>query len=189
MSSILNPSNEDFSKFVNTQSNFYIDKTDYISETIKQINSEGRYICFTRPRRFGKTITAKMLSAYYSKGCDSKELFANLKIAQDPSFLTHLNKYNVIYIDMNSIKAKYEDFISVYDNHPIIKDIVDFIQFSIMWELKQVQEFADSFVGNPFINDKSVVSALSVIYEKLRAKFIFIMDEWDLIYREYKNDT
>lgn len=185
MGRILNPDNEDFSNFVNIQSNLYIDKTDFISETIKQINSEGRYICFTRPRRFGKTMTAKMLSAYYSKGCESKELLANLKIAEDPLFSDHLNKYNVIYIDMNSMQGEFEDF-EVTDN---VQDIVDFIKFKIMIALKENNEFSKAIDNNPLISSKSLPAAIYEISTKLNEKFIFIMDEWDLVYREYKNDS
>ena len=122
MGSILNPGNNDFAITTDTDQNeIYVDKTDFISEMNKRINKKLRFICFTRPRRFGKTITAKMLSAYYSKGCDSKELFDDLKLSQDPSFLTHLNKYNVIYIDMNGI---YEEFLRTKKTE-IVQDVVD----------------------------------------------------------------
>ncbi len=186
MGGILNPDNADFCKLVNkSQEHLFIDKTDFLSEMIKKTNAEDCYYCFTRPRRFGKTMTAKMLAAYYSKGCDSKELFANLKIAKDPSFPVHLNKYNVVYIDMNNIKAEFEDF----ETTDSVKDIVDFIKFASMLELKENDDFAKIINNNPLISSKSLSKALLEINLKLGEKFIFIIDEWDLIYRDYKNDT
>lgn len=109
MGYVLNPNNFDFKNrsLVKTPK-FYVDKTDFIAYLNQNIHSDDKFICFTRPRRFGKTITAKMLSAYYSKGCDSKELFDRFKISSDSSYTEHLNKYNVIYIDMNGI---YEEFL------------------------------------------------------------------------------
>ncbi|MGN1392475.1 MAG: AAA family ATPase, partial [Succinivibrionaceae bacterium] len=185
MGSILNPSNEDFLEYIKSKEIIYVDKTDFISEINKYVKTPQKYICFTRPRRFGKTVTAKMLSAYYSKGCDSKELFANLKIAQDPSFLTHLNKYNVIYIDMNKIKS---DF-SFIEKSEKIQDIVDYLLYTTVLELKEKEAFAKIIENNPLISSKSLPKAVYDISLKLNEKFIFIMDEWDLIYREYKNDT
>ena len=113
MSDILNPGNELFRRTVQTKPpRFYVDKTDFIAQMNNIICSNEQYICFMRPRRFGKTITAQMLSAYYSKGCDSKELFDRFKISADSAYIEHLNKYNVIYIDMNFILQKYESFAS-----------------------------------------------------------------------------
>uniref|UniRef100_UPI00402AF5BB AAA family ATPase n=1 Tax=Succinivibrio sp. TaxID=2053619 RepID=UPI00402AF5BB len=64
------------------------------------IDTEERFICVTRPRRFGKSVTVKMLNAYYSKGCDSKALFSDLNIVSKPDFEKHLNQHDVIYLDM-----------------------------------------------------------------------------------------
>ncbi len=186
MGSILNPDNEDFCKLARkSKDHLFVDKTDFISEMIKKTNEEDCYYCFTRPRRFGKTMSAKMLAAYYSKGCDSKKIFSDLKISKDPSFLTHLNKYNVIYIDMNSIKSEFDDF----DASDQVQDIVDFLKFKTIIELKQNKDFAKIINDNPLISSKSLPKALYEISVGLNEKFIFIMDEWDLVYREYKNDT
>ena len=74
----------------------YIDKTQLLAFTNSVLLSKDKYVCVSRPRRFGKSITADMLVAYYSKGSSSKELFSKFKIAKDPSFNEHLNKYNTI---------------------------------------------------------------------------------------------
>ncbi len=185
MDSKLNPNNDDFFEYIKSDNIIYVDKTDFISEMNKYVNTPQKYICFTRPRRFGKTVTAKMLSAYYSKGCDSKELFDDLKLSQDPSFLTHLNKYNVIYIDMNNIQEKFDQF----DKTPKIQDIVDFLRYKIVKELKTIKKWKECIESDEDISSTSVMDAISIIKNNLKEQFVFIMDEWDLIYREYENNT
>ena len=98
MGILLNPSNIDFQKAVNSE--IYVDKTELIKHTNKVINTAQQYICVSRPRRFGKSMAANMLTAYYSKGCDSRELFSPYKISESDSFEKHINKYNVIHINM-----------------------------------------------------------------------------------------
>ncbi|MBS1325155.1 MAG: AAA family ATPase, partial [Blautia sp.] len=90
----LNPDNTAFQKAVNTE--IYVDKSMLIAYTNKLLNTEHEEICVSRPRRFGKSMAANMLAAYYSRGCDSKELFAKLKISKHHDFDKHLNQYNVI---------------------------------------------------------------------------------------------
>ena len=94
----LNPKNKRF--WEATRSEIYVDKTGLIAYTNKRINTEQKYICVSRPRRFGKSMALNMLVAYYSCGCDSRELFAGRKIEQDKSFARHLNQYDVIYLNM-----------------------------------------------------------------------------------------
>ena len=97
----LNPGNENFASTVRTGN--YVDKTMMISIVNGLMDTDGKYICMSRPRRFGKTIAGNMLCAYYSKGCDSRELFRPYDIATKyDGFDEKLNKYNVICIDMNS---------------------------------------------------------------------------------------
>ena len=88
----LNPGNEEFYRAVNSQ--IYVDKTELIRYTNQYINTEHRNICVSRPRRFGKSMAANMLTAYYSSGCDSKDIFKEYKIAECDNFEKHLNKYN-----------------------------------------------------------------------------------------------
>ena len=96
----LNPGDENFKEVI--RSEIYVDKTMMIKEMNRFIDTGNKYICISRPRRFGKTIAGNMLAAYYSKGCDSKNLFSGFKIAGDAGFYEKLNKYNVIQIDLNS---------------------------------------------------------------------------------------
>lgn len=94
----LNPGNEGFRTAI--RSEIYVDKTGLIGCTNRYLNTEQRYICVSRPRRFGKSMALKMLAAYYSCAYDSRELFEGLKIAEDPGFLENLNRYDVIFLNM-----------------------------------------------------------------------------------------
>ena len=98
MGMFVNPGNQAFQVAVNSE--IYVDKTEMLEYTNKVMNTLQGYICNSRPRRFGKSITANMLTAYYSKGCDSQELFAGLKISEAPDFKKHLNQYDVIHLDI-----------------------------------------------------------------------------------------
>ena len=103
----LNPGNEEFRNAA-IHSKIYVDKTEMIKFTNSQLFGEHKNICVSRPRRFGKSMAANMLVAYYSKGCDSKELFENFKIADDSSFKEHLNKYNVIHLNIQQFLGRTE---------------------------------------------------------------------------------
>lgn len=85
----------------------YVDKSSLIPLINDTLNSEFRYSCVTRCRRFGKSMAAKMLCAYYDKSCDSRELFRGLKAEQDITFETHLNKYYVICVDMTDFTTRF----------------------------------------------------------------------------------
>ena len=108
MGGYLNPSNDKFVSYRDYP--FYVDKTLLIEETNCRLGFEKtKYMCVTRPRRFGKTLALSTLCAYYSKGCDSTEPFKDLKISKDPSFAEHLNKHNVILIDAAGAYTGAED--------------------------------------------------------------------------------
>ena len=98
MGILLNSGNTEFEEAVNAE--IYVDKTLLIEYANRVLRTPQKYICVSRPRRFGKSMAANMLTAYYSKGCDSRELFSPYKISESDSFEKHLNKYNVIHINM-----------------------------------------------------------------------------------------
>ena len=95
----LNPNNDNFKEI--SKREIYVDKTMMIRAINSIMQTSNKYVCVSRPRRFGKTFAGNMLSAYFSKGCDSRELFTPFKIGRDESFESNLNKLNVIKIDMN----------------------------------------------------------------------------------------
>lgn len=120
MGRFLNPDNGAFSEAVNSE--IYIDKTRLLEYTNRVINTTSKFICNSRPRRFGKSMTADMLSAYYSRGCDSKELFKNYEISTVSSYEKNLNKYDVIHFDVQwcMMDAKDTDHVVDYINEGIL---------------------------------------------------------------------
>ena len=98
----LNPGNEGFQSALRSQ--IYVDKTGMLAYTNSVLDTEQRYICVSRPRRFGKSITAEMLAAYYDRSCDSSALFRNRKIAEEKDYEYYRNQYDVIYLDVNSFR-------------------------------------------------------------------------------------
>ena len=146
----LNPDNTDFQIVLNTP--IYIDKTELIAYTNQIINTEQRFICVSRPRRFGKSMAANMLTAYYSRGCDSAEMFAPYKITSHTSFKKHLNKYNVIRLNM-------ANFMSRGNN---MQQILDYVCKRLIHEIKKENEDVDCFDWNePTARSPSLESARS----------------------------
>ncbi len=164
----LNPGNEQFKKAVSKT--IYVDKSlliDVVSNYAKDVNNS---ICVSRPRRFGKSTDADMLVAYYSKGCDSHELFDSLNISSTENYLNHLNQHNVISLNM-------QRFLSTTHS---IEEMLNKITRKVTKELKM--EYAD-YCDEPVLSD-----VLSEIYAYTSNDFIFIVDEWDCIFREYRDD-
>ena len=191
MGNILNPT--DGNSFINLvkfkESEIFVDKTEFIEKMSSKINTQNRFIAITRPRRFGKTVTAHMLSAYYSKGYTGQNIFDKLEIANKPSFAEHLNKYNVLYIDMNSIR---DDYIAYTEDEDLqvkgVTSIVDYLQYSVIEELKENKEYANILSESRKVGKKNLSSALNEICNHTKEQFILIMDEWDLICRDYRNE-
>ena len=165
MGTYINRGNGEFRDIVTHE---YVDKTSLIPLINATLNSENRYSCVTRCRRFGKSMAAKMLCAYYDKSCDSRELFVGLNAEKDPSFETYLNKYYVICIDMT-------DFTTKYRNE---KDIVSFIQHDVM------EEVFDMFPDTKTKDRDDLMDILYRISERTGDRFVMIIDEWDAILRE-----
>lgn len=175
MGIFFNPGNAGFQSAV--RSEIYVDKTKMIQFTNKILDTEQRFVCVSRPRRFGKSITAKMLAAYYSCGCDSHALFSATDIAQVPSYCQELNKNNVIYLDI-------QWFRSVAKGKGQLNQIVSYIQEQVIHEL------CENY-GNQLTKDisPSLPEALLQIHSQTQEKFIIIIDEWDCLFREEKHNT
>ena len=165
-----NPDNEDFK--ISCNGKIYVDKSMLIDYTNSILHTPERFICVSRPRRFGKSTDANMLVAYYSKGCDSKALFDHLKIAHRDSYKKHLNKHHVIYLNMQS-------FVSNQEN---IQEMIKFLTSQVILELKT--EISDV----QFQDETKLRLCLEDIYRYKGEKFVFIIDEWDCIFREFPND-
>lgn len=171
MGTFINRGNGSFARARRSQ--IYVDKTGFLNYTNSVLDTEQGFICISKPRRFGKTLTAGMLTAYYGKDCDSLSLFQDLEIGKSDSFREHLNQYDVIYLDIAYVMAQVED----------PSKTVPYLQESVIEELKTV------YPGILCDQDRMLPFALSKIHVKTGADFIFIIDEWDAIFREAKYDT
>ena len=166
MGRFVNPDNSAFQVALNSK--IYVDKTGLLEYTNSVLGTTDAYICNSRPRRFGKSYAANMLAAYYSKGCDSKDMLSGLSISSKEDFTTHLNKYDVIHIDVQWFLTNCDD----------IDNFVVFITKSILNELK------DIYPNVVTQEITTVPQALSNIREETGNKFVVIIDEWDVLIRD-----
>ena len=170
MAMFVNPDNSAFQVALNSE--IYVDKTGMLEYTNKVMNTLQGYICNSRPRRFGKSVTANMLAAYYSRGCDSKEMFSTLKISESIGFKKNINKYDVIHLDIQ------------WCIEPAggSENVVSYITEKTICELREYypNELSEKI--------KSLPEALSVINSMNGTKFIIIIDEWDIIIRDEANN-
>lgn len=165
--------NQDGKKFYEiTHSDIYVDKTELLTYTNSVLQTLQKYICISRPRRFGKSITASMIAAYYSRGCDAKELFSPYKIARNLDFDTYRNKYNTLFLNM-------QEFLSRTKN---IYELLDRMKRLVLRDLKREYPNVDYF------DDTDLIESMQDVYQETNCPFVVIIDEWDCIFREYKQD-
>ncbi|WP_281072531.1 AAA family ATPase [Succinivibrio dextrinosolvens] len=179
MGSYLNTGFSKFQEVLNAK--IYVDKSDLISTLNDCVKTPQKYVCISRPRRFGKSVTASMLCAYYSKGIDSSFLFDNLNIFHDDSYIKHLNQYNTIFINMQEFLTRSKNDIvkMLNDLNCFIKDeiksLYSSLDFSKYTELYDVLNCA---YQHEFLLDNKDTKG-----------FVFIIDEWDCIMREKQSDA
>ena len=169
MGTYINLGNAGFQRVRNSE---YVDKSGLIAIVNSTLFTERSFSCVSRSRRFGKSIAAKMLNAYYDWSCDSRHLFADLEIASDPSFEKHLNKYPVIFLDLTDFTTRFKD---------------DSIMEHVQKEL--IADVHNAFSDIPVMDDDDLMAYLIRITESTQQPFIFIIDEWDAICREFKAGT
>ncbi len=166
MGVFFNPSNRLMKQDV--QSKIYIDKSLLIKELNALINTNDNFLCVSRPRRFGKSMASNMLAAYYSKGCDSKDIFSKLKISKEENWQENLNAFNVIQMDLNGF----------YHSIKNPDDLIPEMTKAIVSEMKA--EIYDAGLDE---ND-TLPSAIMKAYNKTGETFILIFDEYDVLVRE-----
>ncbi len=170
MGIFINKGNLDFREALNSE---YVDKTGLIGVVNTTLFTRQKFSCVTRCRRFGKSMAAQMLAAYYDYSCDSRSLFAGLEIEREPSFEKHLNKYPVLYIDMT-------DFISRFKGDDSIVSHID----------REVQaEVQTAFPDIPGEDGDDLMALLTRIVLHTNTPFFFIIDEWDAICREFPSGS
>lgn len=146
-----------------TKGQYFVDKTALLEEIIPLLGQEQRFICITRPRRFGKTIMANMIGAFFEKGIENRKIFDSFAISKAEQYEEHIGKYNVIYIDFSEIPEGCKDYNSY------IKRISDGIK----------SDLQDTFSEIGLQKKVSIWDLLSDVFEKTGEKFIFVMDECD----------
>lgn len=161
----VNPRNIAFQKALNSE--IYIDKTNLIVDTNRRINTANCFLCVSRPRRFGKSMAADMLTAYYSKGCDSRSLFSSRRIGESESFGTHLNQHHVIRLDIQQFLFQ-KSHLDIF---------IEKIQEGIIRELRV--EFGDCFQ----VDQYGLPGVLKQLFSRTGEGFVFIIDEWDCVFR------
>lgn len=166
MGQFVNPDNSAFEVALNSE--IYVDKSEMIRYTNRVLNTKQAWICNSRPRRFGKSVTADMLAAYYSRGCDSKQMFEKLLISKDESFEKHLNAYDVIHLDIQWCMEP--------AGEP--QNVVSYIEQKVIRELK---EYYPKVIPD---HETSLPEVLSGIHARVGTKFIVIIDEWDVLIRD-----
>ncbi len=170
MGRYLNQGNESFQKSINSE--IYVDKTGLIEYTNRVLNTQQCYICVSRPRRFGKSMAASMLTAYYSRGCDSARLFDGLHISKSPSFNEYLNSYNTISLNM-------QEFLSRSSN---VSELIERLKSLVMRDLKNEYPNVD------YYDEGDLIESMQDIYEATKEPFVIVIDEWDCVFREYTKD-
>ncbi len=160
----VNPDNSKFNEDINSE--IYVDKTMLLAELNKRIGTRDKYLCVSRPRRFGKTMAERMMAAYYSRGCDSAVLFQGFQIASDESFARHLNKYNVLHLDINRFWSQY--------GRDAIPKMHDFVR----------DDFAETFPDLEFRDDFEIPNLISEVFKKTKIPFVVVFDEYDVLFRD-----
>ena len=166
----LNPGDDGFRMAL--RSKIYVDKTGLIDYTNEVLGTNQKFICVSRPRRFGKSMAADMLSAYYDRKNHSIELFKGLKAEKSSTFQEHINKYNVIFLNM-------QDFLSrTHDVGAMKALLIKYVLKELLREYPEVD----------YLEKDNLVMVLQDIYQQYKIPFIFIIDEWDCIFREKRRD-
>lgn len=160
----VNPGNELMQQCLNSM--IYVDKSLIIRELNKVLDTRNRFICVSRPRRFGKSMAKALLMAYYSRGCKSHKQFKNLKISQEPTYRKYLNKFNVIAIDCvdysaNLFKTGEDSFVN-----RMTSKIID----------EMIEEFPDVDLSKA----KTIADCIQIVYKHTGVKFVILIDEYDL---------
>ena len=169
MGSYLNSGSERFRTSLRSQ--IYVDKSMLIAEINKLVRTEQKYVCVSRPRRFGKSMAADMLLAYYSAGEDTATLFNNLKISKAKSYREHLNQYDVLKINIQEFLSSTHD----------VDSLLTVLQKRILSELKLAYP--------EIVEENNLVWAMMDIFAQTKRPFVILIDEWDCLFREYAHDT
>ncbi len=174
MGTYINPGKFQFEITLNSE--IYVDKTDMILYLNTLVNTEQRYVCVSRPRRFGKSVTANMLCAYYGKDEGNEALFADKKIAEADSWKEYLGEFQVLRIVIT-------DFMKKKSKRLTILEMIDNINEKVSGEMAKL------FPDVEFSDKEDLIQTMEELYQEKRKQFVIVIDEWDAVFREYKDDA
>ncbi len=152
-----------------TQKPYFIDKSMLLSELYPFDATAQRHICITRPRRFGKSVMANMIAAFFQRGIDASSIFDSLNISKNPKYKEHMNQHDVIYIDFSKMPRNcksYEQYINWIEDRLIRNLVKQFPNANIDIEASAWEAFEEVYLT----------------YD--RKRFIFVMDEWDCVFHK-----
>ena len=170
MGSYLNSGNLSFRGSL--RSKIYVDKSELIAKTNEVICTEQKYICVSRPRRFGKSMAANMLAAYYDRSENTEELFQNLEISKDKSYKENINKYDVIKINM-------QEFLSMSGT---VEEMLGMLKRYL------VSDMEETYPNVNFRDEMNLIQVMKDVFSYTKCPFVILIDEWDCLFREYKQD-
>ena len=153
-------------------SEIFVDKSLILQKFCSLLNTQQRFICVSRPRRFGKTMVRDLMVAYFSRGYDSREIFSNLKIANESCFEQNLNKFNVISVDLGALYNASEN------RNDVLKNL----------RKEFLEDFRNEFSDIEFSDEDSVAKMIQRIYKKTDTQFVIIIDEYDTFIRERQSE-
>lgn len=149
-----------------TMKPYFVDKSKMLEDLIPMVQEGNHFVCITRPRRFGKTVMANMIGAFFSNACDSSDIFDTLAISGFPLYKEHLNQHDVIYIDFSEIDDECRSYSSYIEN---IKAVLR-------------EDLRTAYPEVKFREGASVSEDIKRVYQHTRRKFVFVLDEWDAIF-------
>ena len=170
MGSYLNPGCKGFEESLNSA--IYVDKTGLIEKVNAVVDTRQKYICVSRPRRFGKSMATDMLAAYYDQSVDTARLFDTLQIAKAETYQKYRNQYDVLKVNM-------QEFLSMTHS---MDEMLAVFQKRMIADLKR------GYPDYVMDGEDSLVFAMKDVYAHTKCPFIILIDEWDCLFREYKQD-
>lgn len=152
---------------------YFVDKTLMLRELFPYVSAGNRHICITRPRRFGKTIMANMISSFFQKASDSSDVFDSLAISQVDDYRRYNNQYNVIRIDFSKMPRNCDSY----------------TQYIERIEALLIEDVKEAFPQVKINEADAVGDILESVFVQCGEKFIFVLDEWDFIFhRDFINE-
>ena len=176
MGTYLNPGRKAFEEALNSE--IYIDKTSMILYLNSIVCTKQKYVSVSRPRRFGKTMAADMICAYYGRAADSRELFEKCRVSGDTP---------------QKFRQKWDEYLGKFDVIRVV--MTDFFKSGITVETALnrlqklvVRDLARAYPKVDFFDKDDLLQSMQDVYSEEKIQFVVVIDEWDAIFREYKED-